>query len=152
MKNTALGFLLLCICGAGLGQTRGALCPRHIETPEYPQIAHTAHVTGKITLTVTIDGDGNVKQVEPSGGNSAEQTHPLLRKYAAENMQHWTFVKPPSAPYTFVFVYDFDLDESLPPEGGPHSAPSITKVNIDLPDRVTILTNLSFVETSRAHN
>jgi TonB family protein len=150
VRKIALGFLLFCMSEAGFGQTQGALCPRHIETPVYPQIAHTAHVTGKITLTVTIDADGKVKQVEAAGGNSAEQKHPILRKYAVENMQHWTFVKPPSAPYTFVFLYDFEFDESLPPEGGPHSSPSITKVNIDLPDRVTILTNLSFVETSRA--
>jgi hypothetical protein len=101
---------------------------------------------------VTIDADGNVKQVETAGGNPSEQKHPLLRKYAAENMQHWTFVKPPSSPYTFEFVYDFELDESLPGMGGPHSSPSITKVKIDLPDHVMILTNLSFVETTRTHN
>jgi TonB family protein len=152
VKNVALGFVLFCLCEAGFGQTQGALCPRHIETPEYPQVARIAHLTGKITLTVTIDADGNVKQVEGAGANSAEQQHPMLRKYAVENMKHWTFVKPPSAPYTFVFDYDFEFDESLPGEGGPHSLPSITKVNFDLPDRVTILSNLSFVETSRAHN
>jgi TonB family protein len=152
VKNAALGFVLFCLCEAGFGQTQGALCPRHIETPEYPQVARIAHVTGKITLTVTIDAEGNVKQAEAAGGKSAEQKHPMLGKYAVENMRHWTFVKPRSAPYTFVFVYDFEFDESLPAAGGPHSLPSITKVNIDLPDRVTILSNLSFVEPSRAHN
>lgn len=150
MKIAALGVLWLCITQVCFAQGQAALCPRHIESPQYPQLAHTAHVTGKITLTVTIDADGNVKQVESTGGNPSEDKHPLLRKYAVENMQRWTFAKPPSAPYTQVIVYDFELDESLPASGGPHSSPAITKVIFDLPDRVTILTNASFVDIYRS--
>ncbi len=130
------------------------MCPRHIETPGYPPIARTAHVSGKVTLTVTIDADGNVTHVDAVAEDPRQQAHPLLQNFAIENMQHWTFAKPPSAPYTQVFVYDYELDPALPPSGGKFSAPAITKTAFDLPDHVTIATNLAFIDTqnSRPHN
>jgi TonB family protein len=122
-----------------------ALCPQHIETPDYPPIARTAHVTGKVTLTVTIGANGNVIAVEPSS-DSAVQANSQLQKHAAENMQHWTFATPPYAPFTQTMVYDYEFDSSLPPEGGKKSMPAITRVNLDLPDHVTISTNLRIID------
>jgi TonB family protein len=143
MRGTALGFLLLCGAGLCFGQEQQALCPRHIEVPTFPPIARAAHVTGKITLTLTIDADGNVRNVEATADNPVMQAHPLLQKFAVENMQHWTFAKPPSVPYTETIVYDYEFDPSLPADGG---ANPITKVTFDLPNRVTILTNLSIID------
>ena len=79
-RTTALGFLLLCTAGVCLGQEQQALCPKHIEVPTYPPIARMANVTGKITLTVTIDADGDVTNVQAASENSVLQAHPVMRK------------------------------------------------------------------------
>lgn len=153
MKKTAFGFLLFCTA-ACLAQGQTALCPRHIEAPGYPPIARAAHVTGKITLSVTIDADGNVVHVDATADDPRQQAHPVLQKFAIENMQHWTFAKPPSAPYTQVMVYDYEFDPALPAAGGRHNSPVVTMATFDLPGRVTITTNLSFIDidTSRTRN
>ena len=150
MRKTALGLLLFCLASSCFGQEQEPLCPRHIETPLYPQIARAARLSGKVTLIVTIDKDGGVRNVEAKTGQSVPQAHPLLKKYAAENMQHWTFAKPPSAPYVQDFVYDYELDPSLPLEGGKKSTTAIIKVSFDLPDRVTILANMVAGQTSES--
>jgi TonB family protein len=121
MRSTELGLLLLWLAGACFGQAQEPLCPRHIETPGYPPIARTANLSGKVTLAVTIDKDGSVKSAEAGTGESVTQAHPVLRKNTVENIQHWTFVKPPFAPYTETVVYDYEFDQSLPPEGGKKS-------------------------------
>jgi hypothetical protein len=143
------------IAGACFGQDQMPPCPRHIEAPGFPPIARTAYVTGKITLTVTIDVDGNVSHVDATTDDPKLRDHaPLLQKYAVENMQHWTFAKPHSAPFTQVIVYDYEFDPALPAAGGKHNSPVITMATFDLPDRVTITTNLSFIDiaTSRTRN
>ncbi len=126
------------------------LCPRHIESPGYPPIARTAHVTGKITLTITIDADGNVVHVDAPTDNPLKAPYSLLHKYAAENIQRWTFANPPSAPYTQTIVYDYEFDPALPAAGGKHSFPTVTKTTFDLPDRVTITTNLEILNTEKS--
>ena len=154
MKKLAFGCLMLCMAAACFGQDRAAPCPRHIEAPGYPPAARAAHVTGKITLAVTIDADGNVVHVGATAEDPRQQAHPLLQKFAVENMQHWTFAKPASAPYTEVIVYDYEFDPALTPSGGKSFLPAITKTTFDLPDHVTIATNLMFIDTqnSRLHN
>ena len=148
MKQVALGCLLLCSAAVCFGQGTEALYPRHIEAPDYPPVARAAHVTGKITLTVTIDAEGKVENVEATSEDPRQRAHPLLQRYAVENMRHWTFAKPSAVPYMETIVYDYELDTDLPSEGGPRSLPAITKVNFDLPDHVTILTNVRMIETS----
>ncbi len=105
-------------------------------------------MTGKITLTVTIGAEGRVESVEGTAEDPRQRAHPLLQRYAIENMRHWTFAKPPAAPYRETIVYDYELDADLPPEDGPSSPPAITRVNFDLPDHVAILTNVQMIETS----
>jgi TonB-like protein len=136
------------LAGACIGQEQEALCPRHIETSRYPPLARTANLAGKVALTVTIDKDGNVTIAEAGTGESAPQAHPVLRKSAAENIQHWTFVEPPFAPYIETVVYDYEFDQSLPPQGGKKSMPAITTVSFDLPNRVTISANMRFIDAS----
>ena len=134
MKKLTFGCLFFCLATVCFGQNQDALCPRHIETPTYPAIARAVRVSGKITLTVTIDADGTVKHVEATPDNP---DFDALQKSAIENMKHWTFAKPQSAPYTQVIVYDYEIDPAPPVAG----ATPITKVTFDLPDRVTIWAN-----------
>jgi TonB family protein len=110
MRNTAFGFLLLWLASACFGQAQEPLCPRHIETPDYPPLARTANLSGKLTVAVTIDKDGRVTSAEAGTGESVTQAHPVLRKYAVENIQHWTFVKPPFAAYIESVVYENEFD------------------------------------------
>jgi len=117
-----------------LGQT---LLPKHIETPIYPPLARIARIQGTVTIKVTIDADGNVTKAEVAN-DAAHPIAAVLQESAIDNMQHWTFEKPPSAPFTQVLVYRYAFDGSLPANEGRNP---ITKVNIDLPDRVTILAN-----------
>jgi TonB family protein len=149
VKKSAFGCLLFFIAAACFGQIQGGLCPKHIETPQYPPLARQTHITGKITLTVTVDADGRVKHVEAVTDNQVQRAQPLLQDSAVENMQHWTFAKPSFAPYTQVIVYDYEFDATLPPSRGPSSLPSITKVTIDLPDHVKILINEEIIEPAK---
>lgn len=141
MKRTIFwGCLSLWAAAVCLGQTPKALCPKHIETPSYPPIARTAHVTGKVILTVTIDSNGNVNDVKVTNGDKSIR---MLQPSAIENIRLWTFARPSTTPYSQSIVYDYELDQSLPGDDGAHP---ITKVNFDLPDRVTILANVRFID------
>ena len=142
MKHLAFGWLLLCMATACFGQDQAPLCPRHIETPNYPAIARAAHISGKITLKVTIGADGNVEHVDTTTENPGANGHRILMIAAAENMRRWTFAKPPSAPHTQVIAYDYEFN------------PSITKTTFDLPDRVSITTDVATIEvqSSRIRN
>jgi hypothetical protein len=148
-RLASFSFLVLLISGCSANKSQ-SLYPKHIETPDFPPIARAAHVTGRIWLTVTVDADGNVRSVEAKAENAIQQAHPLLQKYAIENMEHWKFMKPPSGLSKQVILYDYDFDPSLPGEGGPSYLPAITKVDFDLPDHVAIRTNLRFIDVSQS--
>jgi TonB family protein len=117
---------VFCWLGTSFAQEEQAVCPKHIEAPVYPQVALSAHVTGTVTLTLTIDMDGKVKDVR------ANTDAPLLKRNTVDNIRKWIFSKPPSAPYTHKIVYTYQIDESRRIRG--------TNVSFDLPDHVTILT------------
>ena len=150
MKKSIVGSLLLLVATVSFGQTQPAICPKHIETPEYPALARQTRLMGEIAHSVTIDADGRVEHVTAVVGKDKPQPYPLLQNSAVENMQHWTFTKPPFVPYTEVIVYDYEDDLSLPPSGGPKRLPVITKVMFDLPDRVRILTNVPIIDTDKS--
>lgn len=113
-------------------QSSPALCPRHIEAPVYPAVARTADVTGKVPLRVTSDENGKVIKAELAPGTKPNQ---VLDDAAIENVRHWTFAKPPAAPYVETMVYDNEFDDSLPMGG--------QDVTFDLPDHVTLQVNFS---------
>jgi hypothetical protein len=46
MKAAAIACLLLGVVGAGFAPGEKARCPRHIEGPSYPAMAHAAHAEG----------------------------------------------------------------------------------------------------------
>ncbi len=140
-KTAACAFLWLCLADSCFGQQQDALCPRHIETPTYPPIGRTAHLIGKVVLTLSLDADGKVSDVKVA--NEDDKGAGPLRLAAIENIRLWTFAKPPVAPYTQTIVYDFELVASLPGDDGDRS---IVKVTFDLPDRVTISTNVMNID------
>lgn len=153
MKRLVFGCALCFLCSSAFVQGgEKALCPRHIEAPDYPAVARVAHVTGRFTLTVTIDAEGDVTHVDATTDNPVARAHPLLQKYAIANMERWTFPKPPYAPYTQDISYDYELSADLPASGGRHGLPVVTKVLFDLPDRVTILTNVPMMEPSSSQS
>jgi hypothetical protein len=88
--------------------------------------------------------EGKVQHVAATSAKPNQRAYKLLRDSAIENVQHWTFVKPPTASYTEVIVYDYEDDPSLP-----HSV-VITKVLFDLPDHVRILTNVPIIDTNKS--
>jgi TonB family protein len=143
MKKVMFSICLFWLAASSYGQT---ICPRHIETPSYPAMARVAHVETKNSLKVTVDTDGKVENVEVID-RSAHSPDSVLLKSAIENMRLWTFERPQSAPATQVIVYEYKFDSSLPVND--HQNP-ITKVNIDLPDRVTILANERVLDTSQS--
>ena len=150
LKKSIVVSLLFLVATVSFGQTQPAICPKHIETPEYPPLARQTRLMGEIVLSVTIDADGRVEHVTTIAENHKRQPFPLLQNSAVENMQHWTFTKPPFAPYTEVIVYDYEDDPSLPPSGGSKGLPVVTKVAFDLPDRVRILMNGPIVNTVKS--
>lgn len=150
MTKPALLILLIWLSARGAGETQQQLCPRHIETPTFPQIARAAHLAGKVSLTVTIDADGKVTNVGGGADTFPHTAHALLQKSAAENMRLWTFANATSTPQTQVIVYDYEIDPSLPPEGGRANLPAITRVTFDLPDHVTIATNSKIIDTAKS--
>jgi hypothetical protein len=88
MARLALFGLLIWLTAGCSANTRQPLRPKHIETPDFPPIARTAHLTGKITLTIAIDADGGVKTVDAPPDNPVEGARLLLQKYAIENIRH----------------------------------------------------------------
>ena len=146
MKRKTAAWLLWLVPASCLSQIQPGLCPKHIETPEFPALARQTRIFGKVTLTVTIDADGNVQRVDVD--NTGEKVSGLLQNSAVENMKRWKFSKSPPAPYMQRIVYDYEPDASLPPSGGPKASPKVTRVIIDLPGRVNIFMNDPMIDTS----
>jgi len=133
MKAAAVACLLLGVIGTCFAQGEKPLCPKHIEAPSYPQIAHAVHVTGTVTLALTIDAEGKVSDVK------AKTLSPLLERSTLDNIREWTFEKPLAAPFMQTIVYDYRIDQSGKANG--------TKVTFDLPDHVTITAEPLTVQT-----
>jgi TonB family protein len=145
VRKAIFVYLVVGLAGSCLGQT---LCPKHIETPIYPVLARIAAIEGTVTLEVTIGADGRVKNavVTDKPGQQAQQ---VLQQSAIDNIRQWTFEKPVSAPFKQVMIYSYATDISLHPDERKNQ---VTKVNIDLPDRVTILAGATVINTGELRN
>lgn len=69
--------------------------------PAYPDIARTAHITGKVKIEVTISADGRVTATRVVGGS------PVLVNAAIEALNKWRFEAAPSDS-TEVIEFQFD--------------------------------------------
>jgi TonB family protein len=59
---------------------------RHFVSPHYPPLARTAGVSGRVTLKLTVDAEGNVSAV-----STESSPHPLLEQEARGAVQRWKF-------------------------------------------------------------
>ncbi|MGA8011755.1 MAG: energy transducer TonB, partial [Candidatus Acidiferrales bacterium] len=84
-------------------------------------------MSGEVAINVTIDADGKVVRTEVVSGN------PLLWKASTDNIQKWTFSKPPHGPLTQTMFYVYKLD------GISKDNAALAKVSFDLPDHVNIV-------------
>jgi TonB family protein len=70
--------------------------------PVYPPLARQANITGKVSVTVTVDKDGTTAAVVESG-------HPLLRQAALDSATQSHFeCREWSAPLSYLLVYTFE--------------------------------------------
>jgi TonB family protein len=69
--------------------------------PAYPEIARSAHITGKVKIEVTIAADGHVEGTKVVGGS------PVLVNAAVEALQKWHFETAPSDT-TEIIEFEFD--------------------------------------------
>lgn len=67
--KTQIALGVLCMCAtASFGQTQPAICPKHMETPEYPLLARQTRLMGEVRLLVTIDAQGKAQHVAAMPG------------------------------------------------------------------------------------
>lgn len=69
--------------------------------PAYPDIARSAHITGKVKIEATIAPDGHVSSTKVVGGS------PVLVNAAVEALNKWRFEAAP-ADSTEVIEFEFD--------------------------------------------
>jgi TonB family protein len=67
-------------------------------SPVYPEIAKRIRVSGLVQLTVTVDAQGKVTNVQPLSGNR------VLSAAAEEAVRNWRFEPGPSASTVVVAV------------------------------------------------
>jgi hypothetical protein len=72
--------------------------------PLYPPIAEAAHVTGKVTVSVTVQGGRVVKTVAQSESPAAVH---FLQPAAILNIQTWRFGKDVNDRFTVTYTYGF---------------------------------------------
>ena len=114
-------FVLLATSVICIGQE--GVCVLHVESPNYPDLARQAQLSGTVTVTVTIEERGGVTSTKASGPR-------LLKEEAERNIRTWIFSK--GATGQLEIVYEFRLTE---PKVSYRPAP---EVQFDLPRRVTI--------------
>jgi TonB family protein len=69
--------------------------------PAYPDVARSAHITGKVKIEAVIAADGHVASTRIVGGS------PLLVNAAVEALQKWRFEAGPSDT-TEIIEFQFD--------------------------------------------
>jgi TonB family protein len=80
---------------------------QHADVPLYPVIAITAHMSGRVTLRVTVKA-GEVIAVEPK----ASAASLMLVKAATDNVKTWRFWPEAQGPLEVTYVYELEKDES----------------------------------------
>jgi TonB family protein len=134
VNRIGLVFLLFALATPTVTNAQDALCVKHIEAPQYDDIARAAHVTGVVTLAVTIDVDGQVTQVSRVSGPD------ILSKSAQENVKKWSFDNRSKAPVVLNMIYDYRIL-------GKPSAKVVTSATFDLPGHVTVIVDPVSMET-----
>ena len=84
MKKSIVSSLFFLVTTISVGQTQPAICPKHIETPEYPPLARQTRMLGEIALSVTIDADGRVENVKVLLPDGKRKPYQFLQNAAVE--------------------------------------------------------------------
>ena len=92
-------------------------------------------------MEITIDAAGRVEDGRVTNKNV--ESVKLLGSYSLQNIRRWTFVKPPTAPYTETITYDYEEKDASGKIRGP-------QVIFDLPDLVTIWAGPLNLQTSQS--
>lgn len=119
-----LVFLISLLPTTSFGQSIPEICARHIESPQYPQMARLARISGSVMVRITISPEGAVSEAEGISGPA------VLRDYAVQNVRKWVFEhgKERHVNIQFKFVLQNPaLDHSPPPV-----------VTFDLPNYVVV--------------
>ena len=123
--------LLVCLAILALPQP-AVLCVKHIEVPDYPPMARAARVQGEVKLHVQLGPDGRVVSAEAVSGP------PILADAARANIKTWLFESPGHGELDV--SYEFRLERPAV------SYLPRSKVILDLPDRVLIVSRLPEVD------
>jgi hypothetical protein len=111
------------------GEDDVPVCAKHVESPQYPQLARLAQISGDVVVKVSISTEGTVAGADGISGPS------LLRDYAAQNLKKWVFDRGPER----VLEIQFNFKLQNPPTK--YAPPPV--VTFDLPDHVEILSSYS---------
>jgi TonB family protein len=108
-RPISIGLCAFCVAflQIGLGQVQDSISARKIVSrvqPQYPALAHAAHVTGTAKLLVKVNNNGKVESVEVVGG------HPLLAQAATIAVNQWKW-ESSSQPTQETVVVKFSLPE-----------------------------------------
>lgn len=71
------------------GGDSGAIGIRRFVSPDYPNVARWAQVSGEVHLLAKVDESGRVEGADVLSGP------PLLAKYARQNLLNWCYTKQP---------------------------------------------------------
>jgi hypothetical protein len=109
--------------------------PTHLQAPQYPIIAKTAHISGEVEVQVTIAVDGSVADAMAVDGPR------LLYRSSQDAVLKWRFVKPSRAPLVETVFCDYKLNPAT------KNATSEVLVTFDLPNRVAIVATPELIQT-----
>ena len=100
------------------------------DCPQYPEKAHTAHISGTVTMRVTTDGHV-VTDVKIVSGPQ------ILARPAESNVRTWKFADHPPTTFTVIYVYANE---------GYYKKDPVTKcaARMELPGKVTVSTEIPF--------
>jgi len=107
------------------------LAIRRFVSPDYPNVARLAQVSGDVHLRAKVAGDGRVETADVLSGPS------ILASYARKNVQSWQFTRQPKE-QSIEIVYRYRLRE---PKVYGQAIPS---VSLESPTEVVITSNLPF--------
>ncbi len=103
-------------------------CVTHVRSLDYPEVARSARVQGRVVLQLRVSRDGRAMSVAATSG------HPILRRSAEENVKTWVFEGGEES--ELEVEYEFRLEEPKVYYRPP------TTTTFELPSKVLVVTNL----------
>jgi len=107
MRNA---ILLVCLAITAVAQEEPTLTWIFFSEPAYPQMARIAHISGPVTLEITLQPGGEFAVSRATG-------HPILIQAAKDSIQRSKLMCEGCGgqQHTFSVVYQFKIDDPPPP-------------------------------------